>query len=388
MCIKNQLDIRTWSARQLRNLLLQELAIDPIAVNRILDRKELKAMAERALFSKEFHDCKSYLRDAAMWTTMVCLVITTLIIFRRDAYLAFKYIASNFVNVYQWQYRFFVMRKSIKKGRSFGGFLAELIAFLCDFIAVYIQLSAILSWIVPAHWPVHNLLWFGVSLPVNANDILAQYSGNRNSETWKSSMTDSGSTQHQRGWSINAGPMITMSILRYAAFKLDEVSARWLMQIRAAANPVATFQEDISTYAETIDRKNYERSSKSESKQEKERNSGDAGRGHGYAAQYRNNTSESIKWLLPRKSSAQEKESIDAEELGKNGISGGSDDEKRFDSGKSSEPVDLDGHSSSADTRTSHPEYSRPLEQQYSNGRDEKWSNSRVSDADDGWASD
>lgn len=298
MCLVSMPDISNYSARQLRKLLLQDLSIDRDVVNKILDRKELKDLAESIVFANQYGHCRDLFQGIAIKTALYVVALILFLIFRDELWMVFRFLTGNFVNVSQLEKRVFVLRKSIKKYRSLLGACAIIISFILDGVALYIQASALLSWIVPYHWPIYRYLWFGIPLPINTSEVMSQYVGSRsggNKNAWDS-FVDVSDKKGNSGWTINAGPMLTLSALRYLATLMENFAARRLKQAREN-DPTGN-----------IGRKKAERKKLQKENGEvkdpwaagPEGNS--AGRGHGYAANYRNNTEESVKWLLKKSS--------------------------------------------------------------------------------------
>lgn len=291
MCALPSKDFTSYSARQLRNYLLQDLQISRSIVDKILDRRELKDLAETMLFASQYGHCQNVLREVGYYVIFLFLLIFVLVTFRERVWLIFRFLFGNFINISQLEQRFFIVRKSIKKYRSLLGAFSILVACILDGTAFYIQISALLSWIIPQHWTVYRYLWFGIPLPINTSDILSQYVGSKsNNNVWKS-FTSNNSMKNSisgNGWTVNAGPMLTLSALRFVATKLDNFAAYRLI---LAKGPRRKKRESEDNDKLQVDDPYANRDHVS------------TGRGHRYSANYRNNTEDSVKWLL--KSSSQ-----------------------------------------------------------------------------------
>lgn len=224
-------DVSNFSARKLRNLLLQDLRIDRDIVYKILDRKELKDLAESVLMSSSYSQCQDYWWSLIMTTSTVVVLVVTLAYFNEEVLKLVRFFTGGWINTDLMHQRFRILRKCLKKNRSPIGVIAAVLAIILDVISFYIQLSAFLSWLVPYHWTIYRYLWFGISLPVNASDIMGQYMGARKSQdAWKSAFQSS--SPSSGSWTINAGPMLTLTALRFISNKLDEYAVKMLVQVR------------------------------------------------------------------------------------------------------------------------------------------------------------
>lgn len=229
-------DVSNLSARKLRNLLLQDLRIDRDIVYKILDRKELKDLAESVLMSSSYSLCQDYWWSLVMMVSTVFVLVVTMAYFNEEIIKLIRFFTGGWINTDQMYQRFRILRKCMKKNRAPVGVVAVFVAIILDIISFYIQLSAFLSWLVPYHWTIYRYLWFGLSLPVNASDIMGQYMGARKSQdAWKRAFQSS--SPSSGAWTINAGPMLTLTAFRFIATKLDEYALKLLVQVRNSRRP-------------------------------------------------------------------------------------------------------------------------------------------------------
>jgi hypothetical protein len=230
MCHQSLLEVQSLSARKLRTLLVQQLKVAKTIVDKIIDRRELKDLAEKTLYMQSQVKCATAYRSSSIHVTIFVGILTVIYFFRWEIFGFFYIIAGSFVNMDKMEKTMLLYRKNMKKYRSVIGGMAALVAIFFDLIIRYIQISALLSWIIPPHSIFYRYLWCGFSLPVDVAAVMSQYTKARNSSSHNPFVNTT--STNNAGWAVNTGPMITSAILSFLSHRLEQFSLHRLMVVK------------------------------------------------------------------------------------------------------------------------------------------------------------
>lgn len=217
--------IKDWSVKELKTRLREELSADRNVVKKLLDKKELQALAQSLMRRKIQGMCLKTYQPIVLNTCLVLLITIIMIKWRQDIFQLLKQVSSSTINVYQLKYRMHLIKKCTKKYRAVFGAAALAVAIIVDLISSYVQISIFLSWVVPSHSIFSKFLWFGVPFHVKPSDLIPRNNrGGINQPDQSSS-----------GWSFNAGSMLTLAALRYICQQLDEYGLRQLLHAKGVS---------------------------------------------------------------------------------------------------------------------------------------------------------
>lgn len=220
------LSVQTMPARKMRNLLLQDLHVPRRIVDQLLDRRELRDLTISVLLESNQHTCIYHVQDILFQTIFYSLLISIMVYNQQAIRDLFFNILLSIFDVYRMQIKMKLVRKSFKNLRSMYGGLAGTISIILEVVLAWVQFSVLLSWIVPLHSDfailqlLRKAIFTGPALPLSPATFL-KAGGNRiNAAGFES-------------WSINAGPMVFIMVIRYLAGRLDDFSAASLIEARS-----------------------------------------------------------------------------------------------------------------------------------------------------------
>jgi len=205
---KDSFDVSKLRAKDLRNLLLQKLNVDRARIEKILDRQELKELAEMLLSKRRDDLCFRTICITSIFG--VCIIIVASIALRN--YTTIKDIVAGlfytiFPNNYIWQRKLKLLTVfSARKKRRIVGAISVLVSMILEVVLLWVQISALLSWIIPVGSTLRTFLFFGFSFQVG-NAMLTNVS-------------------QAPDFNIDLGPVITLMVLRWVVSTLDNFSAQ------------------------------------------------------------------------------------------------------------------------------------------------------------------
>lgn len=213
-------------ARELRNLLVQKLGVDPALIARIIDRNELKEMVTSIFHEKIQQKAQAEFTHNMLIATAVVGVLTVLILCRKTIV---KTTISVFTTIYGWlgessyksAKKVKLMVFNAKRGKYLGS-LALGVSILLEIAIMQMQLSMMLSWFVARDHPMRRYFIPTFSFPVSANTLIKTATGGKKSLPSQGEGT-LGATISNFG--LDIGPMLTVAALNFLVGKLDEYAA-------------------------------------------------------------------------------------------------------------------------------------------------------------------
>jgi hypothetical protein len=210
-------------ARELRNLLIQKLGVDPDLISRIIDREELKQMVTAIVYQKYQLQSREQFIHMSYKVAAVIGVVTIL-------YLCRNIIWGCAVSIYEM-----VGESSYKSAKKFQllvynakrkkylGTLALAVSLLLELSVAWMQVAVMLSWILSRDHFLRRFMLPTLSFPVSANTLVGAAGGKAVN---KSSGGSDGSIGATLGsYSLDVGPMITIAALNFLINKLDNFAA-------------------------------------------------------------------------------------------------------------------------------------------------------------------
>lgn len=189
MQFKDVEDLSTLSVRQLKGMLQKEGA-KPDIIAKILDKKELKLLAEAYINQ---HNCM-IVGYCALLVIVVGLVIALAIHWRHVFLSVCDYFNSW---LYSYIYPSILLLPSMKyafRKRLFVGLFCLLICCSLDIYQAYVQISILLTWVLPNYSILRKFLAPTLYFPLSPSLITSKIPTSA---------------------SVNIGPMITLSICRF-----------------------------------------------------------------------------------------------------------------------------------------------------------------------------
>ncbi|KAJ1411117.1 hypothetical protein B484DRAFT_455691 [Ochromonadaceae sp. CCMP2298] len=216
-------------ARELRNMLVQKLGVDSSLIDGILDREELKEMASTILSLRLQEQYNAQFQQHALIATAVVGALTILY-FLRHIILYFivaignvlytTYLEINYKNTYKVK----LISFSVKKRKPVG-VVALLLSLVLEFLVMLLQLSTLLSWVVPRNHILRQFLPPSLSLPVSIDTVMGKGGTGSKSKSPSGPSGPSGMAESISSFSLDVGPMVTIMALKFIINKLDEYSA-------------------------------------------------------------------------------------------------------------------------------------------------------------------
>ena len=252
ICDKKQFDFKNMRSRELRKHLLS-LGHNRDDLNKIVDRKELKLLAEEFYRQKQKYDSETDYKEKGVKFSIACILIATILFFwdKITAFLAsFRPLFDGYV--YQIKERLRLVSLSLTNRLHFAA-ASFILAAALEFILPLLQLSVLAGWVIPNGSPLRRFLIRMPSMPLTLNHFLG--SGRRSSKSSDASsrIADIGDI------GINVAPMILMWILNYAKLKLEEIGASRLIKIvdekqrkRDDRDAMRNFRSKVSAESEFI----------------------------------------------------------------------------------------------------------------------------------------
>lgn len=215
---KHIIDIETMRARELRNLLISKLRINPDSITKILDRQELKVLALNELIKKQNVIQNDYFK-AELFKLLIFIIIIVVLLFLVKPMTHILYALLN--QFYETRYQ--IQTKCNMLMVSFHNkYYLALIAF---FVSMFLDvLSPAIQYSIVANWLGMPRLIRTFSLPVNP----AMFLGTSN----KSSSSQISKTLGN--FSLDFGPMITIFIIGFVKNWLNDYGASKLINLARA----------------------------------------------------------------------------------------------------------------------------------------------------------
>ena len=234
-------------SRELRKHLLK-LGHDRDELSKILDRKELKVLAEEFYNQKKQYDDDAAFRARGVQFSIGCIVVASIFIFWgpiSSVLSSFQSWVDGFV--YQIKERFRLISMSIVNRFPLAA-VCLMLAVLLDVLQPLIQLSILASWIIPTASPLRRFLIPMPNFPITIDHFLGKKEG-RSSKA-SSSIGDIG------GMGVNVAPMVLMYISSYLKHRLEDFGASRLIFVVEAKQKRRDGREAVRTFRSKLDLQN------------------------------------------------------------------------------------------------------------------------------------
>jgi hypothetical protein len=220
-------DIENMRARDLRRFLIK-FGFDEKEVSTILDKSELKKLAQEALWSKQ-HEAETiaFNKKAFYWTIAALGIVLIFILWEPLKEILRFFRTSLSSAVYQIKSKFKLLRVCLEN-YLFLGALGFALAMIIEIIEPLMQISVIASWILPSGSPFRRFLFPWPNLPLSLDTVVGLATGGtkgavQGMSTTKSALGNFGS------FGVNLGPMVTIWACTWAKNRLENFGASFLM---------------------------------------------------------------------------------------------------------------------------------------------------------------
>lgn len=231
-------------SRELRKHLLK-LGHDREELSKILDRKELKVLAEEFYNQKRQYDDDAAFRARGVQFSIGCIVVASIFIFWGPISTLFSSFRSSVDGfVYQIKERFRLISMSIVNRFPLAAVCLMLAVFL-DVLQPLIQLSILASWIIPTASPFRRFLIPMPNFPITIDHFLGKKEGRSSKPS--SSIGDIG------GMGVNVAPMILMYVSSYLKHRLEDFGASRLISVVEAKQKRRDGREAVRTFRSKLD---------------------------------------------------------------------------------------------------------------------------------------
>jgi hypothetical protein len=242
--------LESMRSSELRNLLLQDLQVDRATVDKILDRSELRELAKDLVGMQAVHQCRlSIFRIGVVIPVIAIFSVVLLLTFSKQYKRVRPYVRAAvafFVDGDRFLQKIKLARMCSKHCSTFVAFLAMVLSLMLDIIIIWINISVGLSWILPHYSSWRQYLFFGFSLPVDADMIRSAITGQRQRHPFNSppqSSVDKSVLSQTGGlgssWRFDLGSFLTLIAFRWVGSKLDDFAA-WQLHCYRTEQPDRT----------------------------------------------------------------------------------------------------------------------------------------------------
>ena len=245
------IDFEKMRSRELRKHLLK-LGLNRGELAGILDRKELKRLAEEFYTQRKSFDADIVYRAKGVQFSIACIVIASIFIFWGQISAFFAAIYSGFKSwfdgfVYQIKERFRLISMGVVN-RFPLSCITLLLATLIQIMQPMIQLSVLASWVIPTTSPFRRFLFPMPSFPITINHFLGNKEGRSSKST--SSIGDIGSM------GVNIAPMVLIWVCNYLKHRLEEFGASRLISIVEAKQKRRDDREAVRRFKSKLNANN------------------------------------------------------------------------------------------------------------------------------------
>jgi hypothetical protein len=148
-----------------------------------------------------------------------------------------KWVSSFFVDEERFWKKVKLARICSKQVATYFGLLAIFFSLAIEMLIVWINVSVVMSWVLPRHSEFRQWLFFGISLPVNASMVKGMITGNQKRNNGGS---------EEGSWSIDLGSFITLMTFRWICSRLDDFAAKRLMMFRNSSESSQSDESKLS----------------------------------------------------------------------------------------------------------------------------------------------
>lgn len=215
-------DIDSMRARELRNLLVQKLGVDPDLISRIIDRNELKEMVTAIFHDRVQQKAQAEFTHNMLIATAVVGALTVIYLCRN---MIARFVMSIYSmlgeNSYKSAKKAKLMMFNARRGKYLGA-LALGVSLLLEIAIMQMQISTLLSWFVARDHPVRRYMLPMLSFPVSANTLIKAGTGGKRGLPSNPQGSLGAAVSN---FSLDVGPMLTIAALNFIVGKLDEYAA-------------------------------------------------------------------------------------------------------------------------------------------------------------------
>lgn len=231
-------------SRDLRKHLLK-LGYDRDELSKVLDRKELKVIAEEFYSQKKQYDDDAAYRARGVQFSVGCIVVASIFIFWEPISSLLSGLKSWFDGfIYQIKERLRLISMSIVNRFPLAA-VCLMLAVVLDISVPLIQLSILASWIIPAASPFRRFLIPMPNFPITINHFVGKKDGR--STKASSSIGDIGDM------GVNVAPMVLMWISSYFKHRLEDFGASRLISVVEAKQKRRDNREAVRTFRSKLD---------------------------------------------------------------------------------------------------------------------------------------
>lgn len=252
ICRKKPVDFKSMRSRELRKHLLS-LGHDRDELSKIMDRQELKLLAEEFYRKKQKYDDDAAYKEKGVKFSIACIIIASILFFweKITAFLSsFRPLFDGYV--YQIQERLRLVSVSLTSRLHIAA-ISFILAAALEFILPILQLSVLAGWVIPSGSPFRRFLISMPSMPITLNHFLGTKKRSSSSSDASARIGDIGDI------GINVAPMILMWVLNYVKQKLEEIGASRLIKVvdekqrkREDRDAVRNFRSKMAAESEFI----------------------------------------------------------------------------------------------------------------------------------------
>lgn len=216
-------DVDNMRARELRNLLIQKLGVDPALIARIIDRDELKRMVNSIVYEKYRAQVRQGYIQLSYKAGAVVAVLLVLFLCRNIIW-GFIVSVSEMIGEtsYKSSKKFKLLMYNVKR-RKFTGALALTVSLLLELAVMWMKVAVMLSWVLSRDHFLRRFMLPTLSFPVSANTLVGAATGRSAASTQAGSEPTIGAALGS--YSMDLGPMITIAALNFLIAKLDNLAA-------------------------------------------------------------------------------------------------------------------------------------------------------------------
>ena len=233
------IDFEKMRSRELRKHLLK-LGHDREELNKILDRAELKQLAEEFYSSKQKYDDEAAYRAKGVKFSIACIILASIFIFWEPISGVFggmKETIDGFV--YQLKERIRLIRMSLVNRFPLAA-ISLLLAIFLEILQPMIQISILASWVIPSSSSLRRFLIPMPNFQITVNHFLGQKEGKSTAPT--TSFGDIGNM------GVNIAPMVLMWISSYVKHKLEDFGASRLISVVEAKQKRRDDREAVRSF--------------------------------------------------------------------------------------------------------------------------------------------
>mmetsp|Transcript_26804 Transcript_26804/g.25668 ORF Transcript_26804/g.25668 Transcript_26804/m.25668 type:complete len:382 (-) Transcript_26804:239-1384(-) len=224
----NSIDLKSMRSRELRKNLLK-WGYDKRDLDVILDKSELRSLAETFYREKQQYDDNTAYNAKGVQFSIICIVIAGIVFFSEPLVSGLLSLVSGLKSgvdgfTYQIKERFRMISMSVVNRFPLAASTLVL-ATLIEVILPIIQTSIMASWVIPTGSPFRRYLFPMPNFAITVNDLMGHKEQPRRSQENSSSIPDFG------GMGLNIAPMVVIWVCNYLKNRLENFGCSKLISI-------------------------------------------------------------------------------------------------------------------------------------------------------------